>query len=204
VDCIHRALPSDNNGVKSLQIPLFFSTRRCVGRLYIISCNRACIIFAKQRSGGNWPATFPEKNTSFTVWAEPSLPISLCLYSTDTPLSRCQFTARKGTCSAFSTLYGVLQGPGIAKYRLNADLWASSSELPDDASSPRNLILTVWLCGSTSGLLVTREQRGNVELVWISKGCIGDLESTEEAFCCPDFRVTTWALCAGARSARFC
>ena len=23
----------------------------------------------------------------------------------------------------------------------------------------------------------------------------GDFESTEEAFCCPDFRVTTWALC---------
>jgi RNA polymerase sigma-70 factor (ECF subfamily) len=25
--------------------------------------------------------------------------------------------------------------------------------------------------------------------------CIGDFESTEEAFCCPDFTVTTWALC---------
>jgi RNA polymerase sigma-70 factor (ECF subfamily) len=25
--------------------------------------------------------------------------------------------------------------------------------------------------------------------------CIGDFESTEEAFCCPDFRVATWALC---------
>ncbi len=28
-----------------------------------------------------------------------------------------------------------------------------------------------------------------------SDECIGDFESTEEAFCCPDFRVTTWALC---------
>src|ERR1700739_4352069 len=24
---------------------------------------------------------------------------------------------------------------------------------------------------------------------------MGDFESTEEAFCCPDLRVTTWALC---------
>ena len=24
---------------------------------------------------------------------------------------------------------------------------------------------------------------------------LGDFELTEEAFCCPDFRVTTWALC---------
>jgi RNA polymerase sigma-70 factor (ECF subfamily) len=44
-------------------------------------------------------------------------------------------------------------------------------------------------------LLVTREQRGSVELVRSSNECIGDFESTEEAFCCPDFRVTTWALC---------
>jgi RNA polymerase sigma-70 factor, ECF subfamily len=43
-------------------------------------------------------------------------------------------------------------------------------------------------------LLVTREQR-DVELVRSSNECIGDFESTEEAFCCPDFRVTTWALC---------
>jgi len=40
---------------------------------------------------------------------------------------------------------------------------------------------------------VTREQRG--ELVRSSNECIGDFESTEEAFCCPDFRVPTWALC---------
>jgi RNA polymerase sigma-70 factor (ECF subfamily) len=42
---------------------------------------------------------------------------------------------------------------------------------------------------------VTREHRGSVELVRSSDECIGDFESTEEAFCCPDFRVTTWALC---------
>ena len=42
---------------------------------------------------------------------------------------------------------------------------------------------------------MTREQRGSVELVRSSNECIGDFESTEEAFCCPDFRVTTWALC---------
>jgi RNA polymerase sigma-70 factor (ECF subfamily) len=42
---------------------------------------------------------------------------------------------------------------------------------------------------------VTPEQRGSVELVRRSNECIGDFESTEEAFCCPDFRVTTWALC---------
>ncbi len=47
----------------------------------------------------------------------------------------------------------------------------------------------------TSGLPVTREQRGSVEFVRSSNECIGDFESTEEAFCCPDFRVTTWALC---------
>jgi RNA polymerase sigma-70 factor (ECF subfamily) len=42
---------------------------------------------------------------------------------------------------------------------------------------------------------VTREQRGSVQLVRSSNECIGDFESTEEAFCYPDFRVTTWALC---------
>jgi len=42
---------------------------------------------------------------------------------------------------------------------------------------------------------VTREQRGSVELVRSSNECIGDFESTEEAFCCPDFRATTGALC---------
>jgi DNA-directed RNA polymerase specialized sigma24 family protein len=44
-------------------------------------------------------------------------------------------------------------------------------------------------------LLVTREQRGRVELVRSSNECIGDFESTEEAFCCPDFRVATQPLC---------
>ncbi len=42
---------------------------------------------------------------------------------------------------------------------------------------------------------MTREHRGSVELVRSSNECIGDFESTEEAFCCPDFRVTTLALC---------
>jgi hypothetical protein len=28
-----------------------------------------------------------------------------------------------------------------------------------------------------------------------SNECVGDPESTEKAFYCPDFRVTTWALC---------
>jgi transposase len=28
-----------------------------------------------------------------------------------------------------------------------------------------------------------------------SNECIGHFESAGEAFCCPDFRVTTWALC---------
>ncbi len=42
---------------------------------------------------------------------------------------------------------------------------------------------------------MTREQRGSVELVRSSNECIGDFESTEEAFCCQDFRVTTWAIC---------
>src|SRR6266849_12885 len=64
-----------------------------------------------------------------------------------------------------------------------------------NASSPRSLILTASLCSSTSGLLVTQEHRGSVELVGSSNECIGDFESTEEAICCPDFRVTTWALC---------
>ena len=41
----------------------------------------------------------------------------------------------------------------------------------------------------------TQEQRGSVELVRNSTESTGDFESTEEAFCCPDFRVTTWALC---------
>ncbi len=41
---------------------------------------------------------------------------------------------------------------------------------------------------------MTREHRGSVELVRSSNECIGDFESTEEAFCCPDFTVTTWPL----------
>ena len=49
--------------------------------------------------------------------------------------------------------------------------------------------------GICSELLVTREQRGSVELVRSSNECIGDFESTEEALGCPDFRVTAWALC---------
>src|SRR5208283_4542231 len=44
-------------------------------------------------------------------------------------------------------------------------------------------------------LSVTREQPGSVQLLRSSNECIGDFESTEEAFCCPDFRVPTWALC---------
>src|SRR5271163_4030263 len=35
-----------------------------------------------------------------------------------------------------------------------------------------------------------------------SDECIGDFASTEEAFCCPDFRVTTWALCIDPPFAR--
>src|SRR5271170_7409804 len=35
-----------------------------------------------------------------------------------------------------------------------------------------------------------------------SDECIGDFASTEEAFCCPDFRVTTWALCIDPRFAK--
>ena len=42
---------------------------------------------------------------------------------------------------------------------------------------------------------MTREHPASVELVRSSNECIGDFESTEEAFCCPDSRVTTWALC---------
>jgi len=38
-------------------------------------------------------------------------------------------------------------------------------------------------------------KRRRVELVRSSNECIGDFESTEEAFCCPDFRAATWALC---------
>src|SRR5262249_5334637 len=46
-----------------------------------------------------------------------------------------------------------------------------------------------------AGEIVNREQRGSVELGRSSSECIGDFESTEESFSCPDFRVTTWALC---------
>src|SRR5216683_3486725 len=58
---------------------------------------------------------------------------------------------------------------------------------------PRSLILTVSLLWFN--FRIAREQPGSVELVRSSNECIGDFESTEEAFCCPDFRVTTWALC---------
>jgi hypothetical protein len=39
------------------------------------------------------------------------------------------------------------------------------------------------------------QQRVSVEPVRSSNECIGEFESTEEAFCRPDFKVTTWALC---------
>jgi hypothetical protein len=45
--------------------------------------------------------------------------------------------------------------------------------------------------GSAAQAARQREQRGSVELVRSSNECIGDFESTEEALCCPDFRVTT-------------
>jgi RNA polymerase sigma-70 factor, ECF subfamily len=51
-------------------------------------------------------------------------------------------------------------------------------------------------------LLVTREQRGSVELVRSSNECIADFELTGEAFCCPDLRVTTWTLCIDPPSAK--
>jgi len=49
---------------------------------------------------------------------------------------------------------------------------------------------------------VTREQRGGVELVRGSNESIGDFASTEGALCCPDFRVTTWALGSDPRFAK--
>jgi RNA polymerase sigma-70 factor (ECF subfamily) len=51
-------------------------------------------------------------------------------------------------------------------------------------------------------LLVTRKQRGCVERVRSSNECIGDFESTEEAFCFPDFKVRTWALCIDPQFAK--
>ena len=92
------------------------------------------------------------------------------------------------------------EGLGIAKYRLMR-MWASSSEPPDNASSPRSLILTDWLLWFN---FWTAPDSSAVmfQLVRSSKRCIADFASTEEAFCCPDSRVTTWALCAEARSAR--
>jgi hypothetical protein len=54
---------------------------------------------------------------------------------------------------------------------------------------PRSLILTVSLLWFN--FRIAREQRGSVELVRSANECMGDLESTEEAFCCPDFRVRT-------------
>jgi RNA polymerase sigma-70 factor, ECF subfamily len=49
---------------------------------------------------------------------------------------------------------------------------------------------------------VAREQRSRVELVRSSNECIGDFDFIEEAFCCPDFRVTTWARCIDAPFAK--
>ena len=54
---------------------------------------------------------------------------------------------------------------------------------------------TAQASGITSGLLVTPEQRASVELVRSSNDRMGDFEATEDAFCFPGFRVTTWALC---------
>jgi RNA polymerase sigma-70 factor (ECF subfamily) len=54
---------------------------------------------------------------------------------------------------------------------------------------------TAQASGITSGLLVTPEQRGSVELVRSSNDRMGDFAATEDAFCFPGFRVTTWALC---------
>ena len=56
-----------------------------------------------------------------------------------------------------------------------------------NASSPRSLILTISLLWFN--FRIARDSRRS------SNECIGDFESTEEAFCGPDFRVTTWALC---------
>src|SRR5271165_381548 len=67
----------------------------------------------------------------------------------------------------------------------------------DGSYSPGNMRLYL-----APGLLVTREQRGSVELVRSSNECLGDFESTQEAFCCPDFRVTTWALYIDPRFAK--
>jgi hypothetical protein len=47
-----------------------------------------------------------------------------------------------------------------------------------------------------------REQCGSVELGRSSNECIGDFQLTEEAFCSPDFRVTTWARCIDPRFAK--
>ena len=63
-----------------------------------------------------------------------------------------------------------------------------------NASSRRSLILTVSLLWFNFRI-ARREQGGRVELVRSSNECIGDFESSEEAFRCPDFRVATWALC---------
>ena len=54
----------------------------------------------------------------------------------------------------------------------------------------------------TSGQPLTREQRGSAELVRSSNECIGDFDSTEEAFYCPDFRLTAWTLCIDPPSAK--
>jgi hypothetical protein len=63
----------------------------------------------------------------------------------------------------------------------------------DVARYPR--LVGNWEVDLTSGWPVTREQRGSVELVRSSHEYTGDFESSEEASCCPDFGVTTRALC---------
>jgi hypothetical protein len=71
-----------------------------------------------------------------------------------------------------------------------------------NASSPRSLILTISLLWfNFSDLLVSRKHRDGVELVRSSNECIGDFESTEKAFCYPDFQTHAWAFCTDRRSA---
>jgi hypothetical protein len=47
---------------------------------------------------------------------------------------------------------------------------------------------TAQASGITSGLLVTPEQRGSVELVRSSNDRMGDFAATEDAFCFPSIR----------------
>jgi hypothetical protein len=66
--------------------------------------------------------------------------------------------------------------------------WAVASDGTAKAacSENRSLILTISLL--CFNFRIARDSRRS------SNECIGDFESTEEAFCCLDFRVTTWAL----------